>query len=160
MNRLNVTFLSIVIALLFCGQNSFAHTLDSTAKTSATKPLETNSEADSVKSKAPVYSFVETMPSFKGGMTALSQFISEKIKYPPKALDKGIQGVIYVDFLVDTSGNIAQVACPNAEKKDPQLMDEAMRVVKLTDGRWIAGRNNGKAVKVKMRLPIVFTIEE
>ena len=99
------------------------------------------------------------MPNFKGGMTALSQFITNQIKYPPKALDKGISGKVLIDFVVDTAGKVSNISCPNADKQHPDLIDEAIRVVKLTNGQWTPALNNGKPVKAKMRLPIFFEIE-
>jgi TonB family protein len=74
-------------------------------------------------------------------------------------LDKGISGKVLIDFVVDTAGKVSNISCPNADKQHPDLIDEAIRVVKLTNGQWTPASNNGKPVKAKMRLPIFFEIE-
>jgi len=102
---------------------------------------------------------VEIMPAFKGGMSALNDYISKKINYPIEPFKKGITGKVLIDFEVDTAGKVSNISCPNADKLHPALIDEAIRVVKLTNGLWTPGRKNGARVKAKMRLPIVFEIE-
>jgi TonB family protein len=152
----------ILLALVFgfsmvLGMPSAAANTTDTLKKSMAGDLST-AQLDTVKTQAPLV-VAEVMPNFKGGMTALSQFITNQIKYPPKALDKGISGKVLIDFVVDTAGKVSNISCPNADKQHPDLIDEAIRVVKLTNGQWIPASNNGKPVKAKMRLPIVFEIE-
>jgi TonB family protein len=151
----------ILLALVFgfsmlLGMPSAAANTTDTLKKSMEAGAVPPAQLDSIK---PALLFAEVMPNFKGGMTALSQFITNQIKYPPKALDKGISGKVLIDFVVDTAGKVSNISCPNADKQHPDLIDEAIRVVKLTNGQWIPASNNGKPVKAKMRLPIVFEIE-
>jgi len=152
----------ILLALVFgfsmvLGMPSAAANTSDSLKKSIAGDLST-AQLDTVKTQAPLV-VAEVMPNFKGGMSALSQFITNQIKYPPKALDKGISGKVLIDFVVDTAGKVSNISCPNADKLHPDLIDEAIRVVKLTKGQWTPASNNGKPVKVKMRLPIVFEIE-
>jgi len=153
----------ILLALVFgfsmlLGIPSAAANTTDTLKKSMEAGAVPPAQLDTVKTQAPLV-VAEVMPNFKGGMSALSQFITNQIKYPPKALDKGISGKVLIDFVVDTAGKVSNISCPNADKQHPDLIDEAIRVVKLTNGQWTPASNNGKPVKAKMRLPIVFEIE-
>ena len=156
MIRLILLALVFVFSMLLGMPSAAANTSDSLKKSIA-GDLST-AQLDTVKMQAPLV-VAEVMPNFKGGMSALSQFITNQIKYPPKALDKGISGKVLIDFVVDTAGKVSNISCPNADKQHPDLIDEAIRVVKLTNGQWTPASNNGKPVKAKMRLPIFFEIE-
>ncbi|WP_289858914.1 energy transducer TonB [uncultured Muribaculum sp.] len=103
-----------------------------------------------------VFSAVEQMPQFPGGESALMQYISKNIKYPPVAMENGIQGRVVVQFVVTKTGKIGEVKI--ARGKDPDLDKEAMRVVKsLPD--FIPGKMNGQAVNVWYTLPVTFKLQ-
>lgn len=155
MIRLNLIALVFVFSMVLGLPSTFANTTD-TLKKSMEAGAVPPAQLDSVK---PAVYVADVMPNFNGGMSALSDFISSQIKYPQKALDKGITGKVMIDFVVDTAGIVTNIACSNAEKLYPDLIDEAIRVVKLTSGKWTPAFTNGKPVKVKMRLPIMFEID-
>ena len=92
-----------------------------------------------------VFFIVEDMPEFPGGEAALRQFIANEIKYPVIAQENGIQGRVYVTFVVNTDGSIADAKI--ARGVDPSLDKEALRVVS-TLPRWKPGMQRGKAVRV------------
>ncbi len=103
-----------------------------------------------------VFAAVEQMPQFPGGESALMQYISKNIKYPPVAMENGIQGRVVVQFVVTKTGKIGEVKI--ARGKDPDLDKEAMRVVKsLPD--FIPGKMNGQAVNVWYTLPVTFKLQ-
>lgn len=103
-----------------------------------------------------VFTAVEQMPQFPGGEPALMQYIYKNIKYPPVAMENGIQGRVVVQFVVTKTGKIGEVKI--ARGKDPDLDKEAMRVVKsLPD--FIPGKMNGQAVNVWYTLPITFKLQ-
>lgn len=103
-----------------------------------------------------VFTAVEQMPQFPGGESALMQYISKNIKYPPVAMENGIQGRVVVQFVVTKTGKIGEVKI--ARGKDPDLDKEAMRVVKsLPD--FIPGKMNGQAVNVWYTLPVTFKLQ-
>ena len=94
------------------------------------------------------------IPIFPGGETALIQFIQKNIKYNKKALRQGIQGLVIVQFNVNTSGKIVD---PRVVKKlSPELDAESLRVVNLMPDNWQPGREEGKPVNFTFTLPVRF----
>lgn len=97
----------------------------------------------------------EQMPSFPGGESALVQFLSKNIKYPPKALVKDIQGEVTCTYLIDREGNIKNIR--ETKGADPILDSEAVRVITGMP-KWFPGFQNGKFVDVEYTLPIRFKL--
>jgi len=98
-----------------------------------------------------IYLQAEKMPAIKGGMKE----IGRKIQYPSIAKEMGIQGVVYVGFVVNAEGMVvdAKVLRPVAKLLDK----EALRLV-TKDVKFIPGYHEGKPVPVKMVLPIRFRL--
>ncbi len=105
---------------------------------------------------APVFFIVEEMPQFPGGDTELRKFIAQSVKYPVIAQENGIQGRVYVQFVVGTDGAVQDVKV--ARGVDPNLDKEAIRVVKSMP-KWKPGKQRGKAVKVSYTVPINFVLQ-
>ena len=103
-----------------------------------------------------VFDVVEQMPSFPGGPSALFEYLSKNIKYPVVAEENGIQGRVIVTFVVERDGSITDVRI--AKSVDPSLDKEAQRVVKSMP-RWIPGKQNGSAVRVKYTVPVTFRLQ-
>ena len=103
-----------------------------------------------------VFDVVEQMPSFPGGPSALMQYLSSNIKYPVVAQENGVQGRVVVSFLVERDGSITDVQV--ARSVDPSLDREAQRVVRNMP-RWIPGKQNGQAVRVKYNVPVAFRLQ-
>lgn len=98
---------------------------------------------------------IETMPAFPGGMEALNKYLSEKIVYPDDAKSAGIEGKVYISFIVTTEGVLSDVKV--AKKVNPSLDAEALRVVKAMP-KWVPGSHEGKPVSVSYVLPIAFKL--
>lgn len=107
------------------------------------------------ESESPVFTLVEEMPYFPGGEAARNSFLAENIVYPKQAVENGIQGTVYVQFIVDSKGNIADVKIIRGIGGGCD--EEAMRVVKLMP-RWKPGKQNGKAVKTLFNMPVYFKL--
>jgi TonB family protein len=105
----------------------------------------------------PVFTVVEEMPKYPGGNKALYAFMGENIKYPQDAKEKGIQGTVYVSFVIEKDGSVSHVKILRGVSKS--LDSEAMRVVK-TMPNWEPGTQRGKAVRVQYNLPIKFTLDK
>ncbi|GAF05392.1 energy transducer TonB [Saccharicrinis fermentans] len=105
---------------------------------------------------APVFFIVEEMPQFPGGDTELRKYIAQSVKYPVIAQENGIQGRVYVQFVVGTDGGVTQVKV--ARGVDPNLDKEAIRVVESMP-KWKPGKQRGKAVKVSYTVPINFVLQ-
>lgn len=103
-----------------------------------------------------VFTAVEQMPQFPGGEGELMKYISSHIKYPPMAMENGVQGRVVVQFVVTKDGSVGQVKVMRG--KDPDLDREAVRVVKSLP-RFIPGKMNGQAVNVWYTLPISFKLQ-
>ena len=116
----------------------------------ATEPVKPKEEENKV------FDVVEQMPSYPGGMGALMQYLSSNIKYPVIAEENGIQGRVICTFVVERDGSITDVKI--AKSVDPSLDKEAMRVVSKMP-KWIPGKQNGSAVRVKYTLPVTFRLQ-
>jgi protein TonB len=104
----------------------------------------------------PPYNVVEQMPEFPGGEEALRKFLSNNVKYPAIAAENGVQGKVFVNFVVDRTGNISNVKVVRGV--DPAVDKEAIRVVKSMP-KWIPGRQNGETVRVSFTVPINFVLQ-
>ena len=108
---------------------------------------------DSAKWEGRIYEVVEQMPSFPGGQGALMQYLAYNIKYPVVAQENGVQGRVVVSFVVERDGSITDVQV--VRSVDPSLDREAQRVVRSMP-KWIPGKQNGQAVRVKYNVPVSF----
>jgi protein TonB len=106
--------------------------------------------------EAQVFFIVEDMPEFPGGELALRKYIANAIKYPVIAQENGIQGKVYVTFVVDKDGGISDARI--ARGVDPSLDKEALRVVNQLP-KWKPGKQRGKAVRVSYTVPINFVLQ-
>ncbi|WP_167619004.1 M56 family metallopeptidase [Maribellus sediminis] len=121
---------------------------------------EKNAETDVMISRilpdnAEVFYVVDEMPEFPGGDAALRKYIVGVVKYPELAHENGIQGKVFVNFVVTKSGNIANTKI--AKGVDPILDKEALRVINSLPV-WKPGKQNGQAVNVSYTVPINFTL--
>ena len=96
------------------------------------------------------------MPEFPGGEAALRQFLATAVKYPVIAQENGIQGRVYVTFVVNTDGSITDARI--ARGVDPSIDKEALRVVN-TLPKWKPGKQRGKPVRVSYTVPINFVLQ-
>jgi len=100
---------------------------------------------------------VEEMPTYPGGETARIKFLSDQLVYPQQAIETGIRGTVYVQFIIDSKGNITDVKVLRGIGGGCD--EEAVRVIKLMPA-WHAGRQNGRAVRVLYNMPVVFRMEQ
>ena len=103
-----------------------------------------------------IFEVVEQMPSFPGGDAALMAFLSKNIKYPVVTEDNAIQGRVIATFVVERDGSITDVKV--VKSVDPSLDKEAVRVLKSMP-KWIPGKQNGSAVRVKYTVPVTFRLQ-
>ncbi|MEI6274966.1 MAG: TonB family protein [Prolixibacteraceae bacterium] len=103
-----------------------------------------------------VFIVVEEMPEFPGGEMALRKFIAETVKYPVDAIKEGIQGKVFVTFVVKSDGTVADAKI--ARGVHPLLDNEAIRVVNLLP-KWKPGKQGGKEVSVSYTIPVQFALD-
>ena len=116
--------------------------------------VETKKEKE--EDEAQVFFIVEDMPEFPGGELALRKYIANSIKYPVIAQENGIQGKVYVTFVVGKDGSVQDARI--ARGVDPSLDKEALRVVN-TLPKWKPGKQRGKPVRVSYTVPINFVLQ-
>lgn len=113
-------------------------------------------EEEEEVAEEPIFTVVESEPEFPGGMEALYKYLAQNIKYPQLARENGITGKVYVTFVVEKDGSIA----------NPRILRdigggcgaEAIRVVKAMP-KWSPGKQRGKAVRVQFNLPVNFNLK-
>ncbi len=105
---------------------------------------------------AAVFFIVEEMPEFPGGEDALRSFIARSIEYPVIAQENGIQGKVYVTFVVAADGSVKNAKI--ARGVDPVLDQEALRVVNSLP-LWKPGKQRGQNVNVSYTVPISFVLQ-
>lgn len=103
-----------------------------------------------------VFIIVEQMPLFPGGEEALRKYLATEVKYPVIAQENGIQGRVFVKFVIMPDGSVSNVEV--ARPFDPNLDKEAVRVVKSMP-KWTPGKQRGKAVRVSYTVPINFVLQ-
>jgi protein TonB len=108
------------------------------------------------KEEAQVFTYVEEMPTFPGGDDALYSFISKQIQYPEIAKRAGVEGKVYIQFVVRTDGKVSDVTV--VKGIGAGCDEEAMKVVKSMPN-WKPGRQNGHPVNVRISVPIVYKLQ-
>ncbi len=98
---------------------------------------------------------VDVMPEYPGGTTALFDFISKSVKYPEAAKEKGIEGKVYVQFVIEKDGSLSSFTVLRGVSDE--LDAEAIRVLKMMP-KWKPGMNDGKPVRVQYTIPFYFKL--
>jgi protein TonB len=106
-----------------------------------------------------VYTIVEEVPEFPKGQDAYVKFLIKETRYPKQALEKNIQGKVYVQFIVEKDGSIRYATVIRGIQGGEELEQEAIRVIKSMP-KWKPGKNKGKRVRVYFVQAINFTIED
>jgi TonB family protein len=134
------------------------------AKTSITHKQKPENETDSVinvseevaPAKDSILSFVDEPATFPGGQEELMKYLRDNIKYPQQAVELGVSGKVYMQFVIRVSGEVTNV---KVVKSANLPMDaEAYRVVKAMPD-WIPGSVKGKPVNCFFNLPVVFKLQ-
>lgn len=103
-----------------------------------------------------VFVHAEVMPAYDGGMEAMYKFLQKKIRYPSASRRMGLQGTVFVSFVVSATGAVTDVQIVRGISAE--LDKEAARVVALLPA-WKAGMQHNKNVAVRMTIPIKFQLE-
>ena len=104
-----------------------------------------------------VFFIVEDMPSFQGqGQEGFRTYIAKNLRYPEIAAENGISGRVYVQFAVNSQGDVVDAVVVRGV--DPALDKEAVRVV-MSSPSWAPGKQRGKSVKVQFTFPINFVLQ-
>jgi protein TonB len=104
-----------------------------------------------------IFLVVEQQPEFPGGIQEMMKFIQKNVKYPNQAKNMGIEGKVFIQFVVNSFGDITGVTLVKGIGYGCD--DEALRVVNIMP-RWTPGRQNGKSVSVRYSIPISFKLAQ
>ena len=102
-----------------------------------------------------IHQVCEEMPEFPGGMRECMNWLSKNVNYPATAQEKGIQGRVIIQFVVERDGSITEPKVVRGV--DPDLDKEALRVVSAMPN-WKPGKHKGEAVRVKYTLPVMYRL--
>lgn len=103
-----------------------------------------------------IFQIVEEMPSFPGGEQKLLEYVAKNTKYPQIARESGIQGRVFIGFVVETDGSISNVKVLRGIGGGCD--EEAVRVIKSLP-KWKPGKQRGKAVRVSYQIPVMFKLQ-
>ncbi len=104
-----------------------------------------------------VYTVVDQIPEFPGGEEARIKFMTENITYPKEALKNGIQGRVFVTFVVEKDGKITNVKV--LKGIGGGCDEEAARVISMMPS-WTPGKKKGKPVRVQFNMPVQFKLDK
>jgi protein TonB len=102
-----------------------------------------------------IFTVVESMPSYPGGEAARIEYLNANIKYPQMARESGIQGRVFVTFVVEKDGSVTDVKVLRGIGGGCD--EEAIRVIKNMP-KWDPGKQRGKPVRVQFNMPILFKL--
>lgn len=163
-------FLPVTALLIVCFTFSYAQQVIEEVTVKETKELaevetvtevsvaiETIETQEQVKEKEEVFTVVEDMPSFPGGDNEFYKFLAKNIKYPAEAQKKGIEGRVYLSYVVEKDGSLSEIKILRGIGYG--LDKEAIRVVQSMP-KWIPGEQRGQVVRVQYNLPIKFSLKK
>lgn len=104
-----------------------------------------------------VYVVVESQPKPSYGMSDMYAYINRELRYPEEAKTMGIEGRVFVQFIVETTGELSSFEVLKSPHES--LNKEAIRLLKLTSP-WLPGVQRGHHVRVRMIMPVIFSLEE
>ncbi len=115
------------------------------------EPVEEPEEED----EAQIFTVVESMPGYPGGEAARIKYLNNNIKYPQMARESGIQGRVFVTFVVEKDGKVTDVRVLRGIGGGCD--EEAIRVIQNMPN-WQPGKQRGKPVRVQFNMPILFKL--
>lgn len=118
---------------------------------------ETSKIAEEASGQDKIYTVVEQQPEFPGGYDAMMTFIRENMRYPAGARAQGIEGTVFVSFIVEPDGSVTDAKLIRGIGRECD--EEARRVVESFPN-WIPGQQNGEAVRVRFVLPFKYKLNQ
>ncbi len=111
--------------------------------------------AEKTKDENGIYAYAQKWPAPEVGIDHFYDYVAENLKYPKQARERGVEGKVFVGFVVDETGSITDV---QVLKGIGSGCDEAATAVISNAQRWNPGKLDGEPIKVRMVLPITFKI--
>lgn len=111
---------------------------------------------EETRDEGEIFMIVEEMPEFPGGTEALQKYLSQSVRYPVIAQENGIQGRVYIQFVINQNGEVTNATILRGV--DPSLDREALRVVEAMP-KWKPGKQRNRPVRVSYTVPINFVLQ-
>jgi protein TonB len=105
-----------------------------------------------------IFTSVEQLPEFPGGIDKFYKYLGKVLRYPAVAQENGVQGRVNVTFVVERDGSLTDVKAAG-RTLGSGLEEEAIRVLKSSP-KWNPGKQNGRSVRVQYTVPVVFSLQE
>ena len=104
-----------------------------------------------------IFVIVEDMPRFKGGdLNNFRDWVQKRVRYPELAAENGIQGRVFITFVVETNGNVSNVS---VSRSVDALLDDAAKEAVAASPKWQPGMQRGRPVRVQYSIPIIFQLQ-
>ncbi len=106
-----------------------------------------------------IFTNVEVLPEYPGGIEAFYKWLSKTLVYPPMARENNIQGRVTVNFVVEKDGSLTDIKVLRGVAGGADLDAEAVRVLKKSQ-KWKPGIQNGRPVRVSYSVPVMFQLQQ
>ncbi len=114
-------------------------------------------QAEEEEVEEEIFVIVEDMPKFKGGdINTFRDWVQKRVRYPELASENGIQGRVFITFVVETNGNVSNVS---VSRSVDALLDEAAKEAVAASPKWEPGMQRGRPVRVRYSIPIIFQLQ-
>ena len=114
-------------------------------------------QAEEEEVEEEIFVIVEDMPKFKGGdINKFREWVQKRVRYPELAAENGIQGRVFITFVVETNGNVSNVTI---SRSVDQLLDEAAKEAVMASPKWEPGMQRGRPVRVRYSIPIILQLQ-
>ncbi|MCH6201012.1 energy transducer TonB [Aquiflexum sp. LQ15W] len=145
--KLAIILLSMMVFVISCKSSkdpAFSKTMDI--------PM---GETSAQGSGDEVFDVVDEVPEFPGGMEGWNGFLRNNLTYPTLARQKGIEGTVYITFVVNKDGSVSDANILRGIGGGCD--EESLRVIQSSPN-WIPGKNKGEIVRTRMRLPVQYAL--
>lgn len=114
-------------------------------------------QAEEEATEDEIFVIVEDMPKFRGGdINKFREWVQKRVRYPEIAAENGIQGRVFITFVVEPNGNVTNVSVTRSV--DP-LLDDAAKEAVAASPKWEPGMQRGRPVRVRYSIPIIFQLQ-
>ena len=119
-------------------------------------PVQKEANKETPKDSVWDYLQVQVKPAFPGGDAGIIKYLGANLKYPNLAKEQGIQGKVYIIFIINKNGSVSDVSVKSGIGGGCD--EEALRVIKKMP-KWKPGKENGKPVRVRRVYPLTFKMQ-
>jgi len=147
--------LRFVATLLLIAFSHFVLAQDTSRVQNKSQNPDTTRIQDSLPERL-TFSKVEVEAQYPGGNNAWLHFLVKHLRYPEAAINKNIQGKVWIQFIVDQQSNVSDVQAFDGPDQGG-LREEAIRLI-TTSGKWTPGLQNGRQVRSYKKMPITFNL--